>query len=95
MGTIYSGKGVGDIWVRRTKQKLEKLYSNAILFGIMKVHSVRWMGHVLRMKKQRGPKRVVNSRVGGVRGRQRPIKRISGGAGKNWQTQRKSRIETS
>ena len=72
---IYGGKQVNGIWERRNNQELRDLYQDADLVASIKTQRLRWLGHVLRMDKERVPIRLLDGQIQGNRKRGRPKKR--------------------
>lgn len=69
---IYGGRKEGEIWVRRTNQELQDLYSEPNIVGVIKGQRMRWLGHVQRMPEYRMPKQILRSSLSGRRRRGRP-----------------------
>lgn len=60
-----------EIWEKRTNQELSELYNETKLSRIVKAQRVRWMGHIIRTKKRRMIKYILNTRSICNRGREK------------------------
>ena len=98
---IYGGKKTEDGWERRTNNELAELYHEPNIVAIVKGQRLRWFGHVMRMKEERVPKKILESGIGGKRRQGRPrtrwkedvLKDIAEANIANWRKKLKNRKE--
>lgn len=69
---IFGGKKVDGIWERRTNKELQEMYSEADIIGVVKAQRIRWLGHLIRMGRERVPNKIWTADVGGRRRQGRP-----------------------
>lgn len=60
---IWGGKKEGQIWP----------YQNPLLTEVVKAQSMRWLGHVLGMERTGTPRKVLESKLSGIRRRGRSV----------------------
>lgn len=53
-------------------QELKKLYKKSGIIEMVKAQRIRWLGHIMRMKIDRIPKRVNTNKLGRSKRRDRP-----------------------
>ena len=69
---VYGGKNTQGRWERRTNKEIYELYSEPDIVAVVKGKRLSWLGHVMRMQKDRVPRRIMESSIGGKRRRGRP-----------------------
>ena len=59
----------GEMWTIRKNNDLRDLYGEANIVAAVKAQRLRWLGHVVRMINDRGPKMALERKLEGVRRR--------------------------
>lgn len=58
-------KIVDGVWQRRMNEELEEYYEEPNIVQVIKSQRMRWMGHIIRMKQGRIPRKYLQSKIGG------------------------------
>ena len=71
---IYGPKYEDGEWKSRTNRELEELSKRENIVAWIKGQSISWLGHLVRMEKDRMPKKIFTEELEGTRRRGRPRK---------------------
>ena len=69
---IYGPVCVRDEWRRRFNHELYSLYKDSTIVDRIHKQQVRWLGHVWRMRDEEPPRKIMQAKPSGVRGRGKP-----------------------
>ncbi|XP_018578313.1 uncharacterized protein LOC108916522 [Anoplophora glabripennis] len=50
---IYGRKEEGEVWLRRTNEKLMRIYGEPLITNVTRVQRLRWLGDVGRLERRR------------------------------------------
>jgi hypothetical protein len=73
LGTVYDNEK--DTWRIITNEKIYAVVKKPTVTETIRLHRLRWFGHVQRMDENRIPKRVLYMNLGSTRPRGRPRNR--------------------
>lgn len=74
---IYGPIKEGEEWRTRMNYELKNLYKDPDIISTIKTQRIKWLGHLIRMRNDRGPKMAYERKPEGRRKRGRPRKRWS------------------
>jgi hypothetical protein len=69
---IYGPKSEQGVWIIRSNLEIQNMYKSPDIVTEIKVRSLKWLGHVVRMKDTHLPEMVFNAKQEGRRGVGRP-----------------------
>ncbi|KAJ4426106.1 hypothetical protein ANN_26915 [Periplaneta americana] len=71
LNRIYGPVFENGIWRKRYNQELYTLFKNPDISKYIKISRLRWAGHLMRMKDEEIPRKIITLQMGGQRGRVR------------------------
>jgi hypothetical protein len=69
---IYGSIKMNEEWKILTNEEIENILENENIVRFIKIHRLRWLGHVIRMGEDRLPKRILQEKIFSSRRRGRP-----------------------
>jgi Reverse transcriptase (RNA-dependent DNA polymerase) len=69
---IFGGKQTSDGWRRRTNEELMSLYGKPSIVNVVKAQRIRWIGHIMRLPKDRATRKALDNEMGRRKRRGRP-----------------------
>ena len=72
---IYGAVKEGDIWRIRNNKEVNEVLEGENIVKFIKVQRLRWLGHIMRMQKERTPNAIYTAKMEGKRRPGRPRSR--------------------